>query len=488
MADVLPRSTSEVQRTFVERARALRPFYLYTALWGEKFRRYFLEYCLPTLLSPNNIPALLNQSKNKFLICTTPEDWEAVVRAPIVQMLKHYVQPVFLPIPEPASFHTGYQHLHMGLGHKLATEMAHRDGAYGILVVPDSLLSDGSIATLQRHAVEGTQVVLSAAVRFGEEPLFQHLTSMGIVGPDLGGDSKGKPISVTGRQLAKAAVKSFHTEALRYEWESANFAEVPCACWWRVTGEDGVVLHALNWNPLLCDFAAVAQHDTKTLETWTIDGDYVFRNFKDVAHIRVVQDSDELLQVSWAPMEAQRLGQASYLTQSLPVLGEWVKGATVRHRFLTPVSDPLKRSIFPLAVRWHSQDLNANWTRTERNALATLRRYIRDEEFGFHPMATKVLVGEQRVVDQQRKAAADLLHGASQWRLRMSASFVYRITGWLGTILQFIRVSRNLLQHKHRIIVMTARALRGDETARHRIKSRLGKFCDQLAGRPFTGT
>ena len=31
-----------------------RGFYFIVVLWGERFRDYFLEYCLPSLLSPGN--------------------------------------------------------------------------------------------------------------------------------------------------------------------------------------------------------------------------------------------------------------------------------------------------------------------------------------------------------------------------------------------------------------------------------------------------
>jgi hypothetical protein len=35
-----------------------REFYFIVVLWGERFRTYFLEYCVPSLLSAKNIPSL----------------------------------------------------------------------------------------------------------------------------------------------------------------------------------------------------------------------------------------------------------------------------------------------------------------------------------------------------------------------------------------------------------------------------------------------
>ncbi len=55
-----------------------RPFYFILVLWGERFRNYFLDLCLPTLLSPRNLPALATRPRSKFLICTRPHDWAAM--------------------------------------------------------------------------------------------------------------------------------------------------------------------------------------------------------------------------------------------------------------------------------------------------------------------------------------------------------------------------------------------------------------------------
>jgi hypothetical protein len=163
---------------FAGRAKALRPFYFIVVFWGERFRNYFLNFCLPTLLAPGNIPSLLNRG-NKFVICTTIEDWALIQNVPIFELLKAYIEPVLIEIPWPDPNRTGCEH--MGVGHKPATQMAHRDEAYGVILTPDFMLSDGSVAALQRHAVEGKQVVLNVALRFGEEPLFYHLEQMKIV-------------------------------------------------------------------------------------------------------------------------------------------------------------------------------------------------------------------------------------------------------------------------------------------------------------------
>lgn len=465
-------TTEENHSAFIERAKALRPFYFNVVVWGERFRGYFLNFCLPTLLAPNNIPALVNRGKNKFLICTTRDDWAAMERTPIFDLLKTYAEPVLLEIPLPPPGWSGCQH--MGIGHKLATEMMYRDKAYGVMMTPDFMLSDGSIAAVQRHAVEGKQVVLNAALRFGEEPLFEHLAKMGIVSLDSKFGEEGKTLPITGRQLVSAGIKSFHSETLRYEWEAPYFTDFPCACWWKVPGEDGIVIHSLSWGPLLIDYAAIEKHDTTVMDNWTIDGDYIFRNFKNWDRIHVVQDSDEIIQVSWAPLSDRRQSLEPDRKKTWPVIGEWTKGAILRDAFLGPVYDPLKRSIFRLPVRWHARDVNEVWTKTERRALCTIRQYLFDEELGLGG-------GGSRSVAEEIPPSLRLLN-LGIWLRRRSVQYL----GVLGALLRALSLTTEQCRYWRRMLEVILRASKGDRTALARIRRRARIFKDQLLGRPIS--
>ena len=55
-----------------------RPFCFCVVVWGEQFRNYFLQYCLPSLLAPGNIPALAGERPAEYIIATTAEDWQAM--------------------------------------------------------------------------------------------------------------------------------------------------------------------------------------------------------------------------------------------------------------------------------------------------------------------------------------------------------------------------------------------------------------------------
>src|SRR3954447_13474710 len=96
-----PTPVPELERLPASRSAVLeRPFYFIIVLWGERFRNYFVDLCVPTLLSPGNLPTLNTRQRSKFFVCTRPQDWAALQVTPAFRALEEYVDPVYLEIPE----------------------------------------------------------------------------------------------------------------------------------------------------------------------------------------------------------------------------------------------------------------------------------------------------------------------------------------------------------------------------------------------------
>lgn len=425
----------------------LRPIYFIVVFWEERFRNYLADVLLPTFLSPNNIPSLSGGQRNKFVFCTTPEDWSALRGLPIADALQRHIELHYIEIPPAPPGRSGCEH--MGIGHRLAAELAYRDRAYGVFVTPDLMISDGTVAALERHALAGSEVVLAAALRFEEEALFGNLRRVGVMPQDRPSQS-GRAIVASGRDLVAAAIRSFHSETQRYEWAAPYFTDFPCACWWRVPREDGIVLHSLSWCPLLLDYSAVAKHDTTALESWTLDGDYVYRNFKERG-VHAVMDSDEIMLVSWAPASDRPQSLSRSLVKSVPVVGEVVKGAILRGSLTSGIFDALKQRLFFEPVRWHAHDLTPAWADTEREAAQTLSRYVDDIA---------------------RRSSAP---GA----VPCVRSSIYRVLAPCGRAWM---VAADLLAHRTRLAARLAQALRGDRLAAKRIWRRL-----KVVGRTIAG-
>jgi hypothetical protein len=432
--------------------RSLRPFYFIVAFWGERFRDFLADFCLPTLLSPNNIPCLTGGRRNRFIFCTTPEDWGILQQTPIFSMLARHVEPVLIEVPPAPPGRSACEH--MGLGHKLALQMAHRAGAYSVFLTPDLMVSDGTMAAVERHARSGRTVVLTVALRFGEEPLFERLADMGLVNPGERLSQLGRPLSITGREMVAAGVPSFHSETQTYEFNAPYFASLPVACWWRVPGETGIVLHSLSWCPVLLDHSIVEQHDTSVLDWWTIDADYVYRNFGDRPDAYIVTDSDEMMLVSWAPMadRPRRLGRG--VVKALPIAGEWAKGAIVRSAMTSGLFDPLKQRIFFSPVRWHAGGIGPAWPVTEAEATRILERFVPE------------LAARAR--GQTPPAGHSLALGVLTGLARL----------WM--------IADDLLAHRTRLSARLRQALRGDRAAISRIARRIRLVVRTIRGTPMS--
>ncbi len=345
-----------------------RPFYFIVVLWGERFRDYFLEYCVPSMLSPGNLPALSTRRPSKILIATTAADWAAIQSSPIFAVLQRYIRAEMIDIPPCPPGRSSYDH--MGRGHKLACERAFRDSAYAMVLTPDCMLSDGTIERLQQLASSGVELVVAAAVRFDEESFLGSLRRMGVL-PDVSRSASGSPLVITGRQIAYAAVNGLHSETLAYEWDAPGFLLVVPAAWWRVPGADGVLLHSLTWAPMLLDYGAIRNHDTSALDQWTLDGDYLFNNAKSMTKVHVVQDTDELFLAIWGTDVEGQIHK-----HRIPLFGRLAAKAQFGASFKSAFFDPFKRRIFFMPVRWHATPLDETWSDTEARAMLELLRYV----------------------------------------------------------------------------------------------------------------
>jgi hypothetical protein len=353
----------------------------------------------------------------------------------------------------------------MGIGHTRAAQMAYRDGAYGVFLTPDLMFSDGTVASIQRHARAGVQLVLAAALRFGEEPLFQNLTAMGVLGDGRSRAQSGQPLAVTGRQMVAAGLRSFHSETLRYEWEAPYFAEFPNACWWRVPGEDGIILHSLSWVPVLFDYTAVGRHDTTTLEQWTIDGDYVHRNLGDDPRVHVVADSDEIMLVSWASLADRPYSLMANPIKMFPVVGPLFKGGLLRAALLSGIFDRLKLRMFFLPVRWHAGEITLGWKDIEARAAGVLRKYVGDLE-ATSGCGDEYRGGPTPVPSVLRRAL---------WK-PFIATLLLVVRIWMVAIL--------LRRHRSRLAARAQAALHGDREAWRRIFRRVGVCLRMIRGVP----
>ena len=236
---------------------SFRPFYIVVVVWGREYRDYFLEYCLPSLLSPNNIPALDGQRPAKVLFATTAEDWDAMRETAIFRELEKHAEPVYLELPPKGD--RPYW-LHSIVGHQMCCDLTARDKAYRILVCPDSVFSDGAIRRFHEVAIDGAEVVLSLVTPLTRTDLFlKALSELGLQ-PQQSARDTGIPIVISPRQVVSLAMRAMHGSSRVNEWEAPYFSRYASTPWWRVSAADGAVMNGNFWDLFLVDYAAV-HHD-----------------------------------------------------------------------------------------------------------------------------------------------------------------------------------------------------------------------------------
>jgi hypothetical protein len=349
-----------------ERARQLRPFYFVVVVWGEQYRDYFLEYCLPSMLAPGNIPALAGCRSAKYLIATTSEDWLEIKKTAIFRELARHAEPVFLELP-PESQAQPYWRRNI-IGQKLCCDVVFKDRAYRIFNTPDAIYSDGMVTRMHELASAGIQVIFKLPAPTSDTDLFFNTLAQMNMLPSSSARDSGIPLAYSARQIVSAALASAHTMFLANEWEASYFCGYAATPWWRVPKEDGMVVGGLYWDALLIDYAAVGEHNSSLLDDRGSDGDYVMRTVGNLETIYVVRDSDEFHDVSWASNPPHDLHRQFY--------PEFAKGASFRASWHSPMFNALHRQLLFLPTRVHAGSINEKWKQIEEKALRTLVTWV----------------------------------------------------------------------------------------------------------------
>ena len=322
----------------------MRPIHFIVVLWGERYRTYFTDWCLPSLLAPKNIPNL-DKGEHKLVIVCPDEDWEQIHAHPTMQYASTMIEPLHLSFPRPKADLSPC--LAMGPGHMLAANAAFEAKAYGVQLTPDCMLSDGLVDTIQREAQAGTQVLLILALRFSEESMLSAMAERNYY-------LKQQQLAIPARDMAAIGMASLHSETKTFEWGREKFAAFPSALWQPV--EDGMVCMSLSWAPFLFDYGSLAALDLHTLAHWTMDGDYVYRNFSQSSAIKHITDTDRGVVVSWTPTKPTDDPMTVNGYGVTDIQRTMLRGAYHHGSF-----DPLKRKLFWEPVLYHPGPLTANY-------------------------------------------------------------------------------------------------------------------------------
>ena len=380
----------------------MRPFYFVVSFWGAEFREHFLRLAAASILAPGNIPSLSNRDGSRFLICTTADDWAAIQRDPTFQLLASLIEPVFIELRRPAPdflkpilrekrrrggdsssrpgeregefniapndvltgpayaemeqigreigheltvhHHYALRIFFMSNGHKAGACRAFSDNANAVFLAPDFVTSDGTVIELERLVREGHKVVLTTSLRFAQDECLAAFSAAGLMEP-------GKPMVLSPRYLVSTMFKYMHPETACFEFDSPYFCDTATSSLWRVPGDDGVLLHNLNFYPLLVNYSGLTHHQAEYFDIGgTIDGKYIAMHFDPNREVTVVTDSDRLMLASFTRQSEYYFPVTTSWRKTWSWFGAAYKTGLIRRTLYSPMGDPVKRRF----IRWRS--------------------------------------------------------------------------------------------------------------------------------------
>ncbi len=338
-------------------------FYISAIFWGGRYVEEYCRFCLASLMAPQNIPALsesLREQSRLVVVCPRKE-WAMLNEQPLFKQAREWIEPLWLELD--AGPEDEHKMTRMSRGHRLISEQAFEDKMAAVYLTPDLMLSDGSLKALEALSRRGKEVVLCIAVRYAEEGCLADFERLGLL-------RDGEPLALHARTLSEIAVRNLHSETLGWDFEASRFAKQPICPFWRVPGELGIVMFGYSWAPLLVDYRRLANHDTSTFDEWTLDGDYVDRNFGGLTDncLHVVRDSDEIMLVSFTRESERSIRTPRKPILQVPFVGFATRVALIHELHVSPIMDDLKRRIISRPVFIHGGHMRLSYTNTVERA------------------------------------------------------------------------------------------------------------------------
>jgi hypothetical protein len=362
-------------------ATARRPFCFMVQFWGQQYRDYFVDLCLPSLLAPGNLPLLRAADGHRFLIATPRDDWDRIEHLPVMARLRQHATPTHIDIPPPVD--NGYASIlrHQTLSLKRLFEAAYAQRAFGCAVWPDTILSDGMVASLLRSVDAGHHLVMQPTIRLAEEGVLGDLKTMGLLPQGSALSLTGEALVVPPRVVADLSTRHLHPEVQIFEEGHPCQPLHPPYRFWRVPGRRGIVLHVFFATPVLMDFAAVPPDHAECLDHADWESVYVGRNFSRCGGLHVIRDSDECGILSITPTKVDR----STVEPSRRFGARWMPTGALLCNLRESIAvytrdrrDAARRDLFRVSVRWHADDVDAVWVREEARIARLIDRAAGD--------------------------------------------------------------------------------------------------------------
>lgn len=292
-------------------------------VWGYDFVEQFLNWNLPTLLAPGNLPALASQLPTEFIFLTSHRDREALRQHAAIRRLEQVCRVGFHLIDDLITEGNHSTTVTMAyLRAVRATHDAMLDTCFFFLV-SDYVMADGSLARVLERMMNGASAVQAGNFQVVEDDAAPWLERQLALHPIA--------LSLSSRQLMQWAMSNLHPTT------AANIVNFPVThnthvnrLFWRVDSDTLIgrfyLMHMICIRPELVDFVVGSSCDYSFVPEMCPSG-----------NVAVMTDSDDYLVIEMQP----RSHESRFLRwggvdpgQIAESLGEWttaVHRANVRH-------------------------------------------------------------------------------------------------------------------------------------------------------------
>lgn len=360
--------------------------YLSVVFWGEEYRRYFLDYCLASLMAEGNIPAIKDKPNAKLLIATTAEDWRLLQTEIIFQAARALIAIEHILHEVPERILISEKMAVMSRAHKLLAQRMFEERAHGVFIYPDMIAATNFIGKLDELARRGFKAVLYMNVRFANEGILDELRTTGQA-------QCGQPLSIAAPELVQLTIRHMHSEMARSEFVKQYRDYGTASFFWMVSPGADLLFHCGSWVPMLMDYSAIEQHDITTFDEWTVDGDYVAKNVSKIEDVYALRSSDELFMISFTPESRLSYSLEPYSPYKL----RWTRNALkvfMANQYLygQGILDPIKKELFRLPIRLRGgQATEQRWHNAEARAARIIRRIEQRDLSIFERLVNTVL-------------------------------------------------------------------------------------------------
>lgn len=284
----------ELKAANVRQARRLRrKFFLQRSFavigsiaWGEAFVEKFMNYHVPSLLAPGNIPALARRKKVIHSIVTTERDRQRIVAHPVFKRLRRFAEVVFTCFPEELlerrlrdefNFYYFYgflDHQSVLLAQALRAEL--------YLLPVDIVISRDSLANVGRSLDQGTDCCSTAGIECDPADLRAWLD----------GRPRGKmgdlDLPVDELLTAAIAMPDAYCRSLVMSPENQAFCRHPRELIWPMP--NGLAIHSIFMHPVAVSARLMSRPFHPQYEN--VDYALLPRLLQHDARLHVLQDAE----------------------------------------------------------------------------------------------------------------------------------------------------------------------------------------------------